>query len=145
MREHDKPLRPELKAALDGALGTDLRSRGDALYRVLSKPTPQSEDEYPAGSKESLRAAQRLSGGTSGWRDDSPTTNESANRLKNLIRPNVQQLVGIAWAEYMLHGVGGEAGVVDWISEAITAKLATNPEFFQGGDSEVGGSYGGSE
>lgn len=72
-------------------------------------------------SDENVRqeAVQSLTGGI-------PAPPPSAN-LK--IRANVQEVVGEAWAKYMLYG-NDNASVVDWISEAITVRLAENPGYF---------------
>ncbi len=58
---------------------------------------------------------------------------EEVDAAKSKIRPNVQEVVGVAWAEYQLHGTG-TASVVDWIAEALTDRLARDPEFFWGGE-----------
>jgi hypothetical protein len=134
MNEYRKPFHPRLKRKLD-----------ERLYDVLSSHQPQDDPSPPAGSEESLRVAQKLSGGrTERSPRNHPYSPDQIERVKNLVRPNVQEVVGVAWAEYQLHG-SGSAGVVDWITEALTSKIASNPEFFYGGDEDAFGSYGGSE
>lgn len=104
----------------------------EALRRSLlpgSMPMlPDHRDEQDSSEK----AGESLSGGSRGWRRTSPTSDKELERAKALIRPNVQEVVGTAWARWMLDGPS-DASIVDWISAAITDKLADEPEFFQGG------------
>lgn len=88
--------------------------------------------DYPSDETTSEKPAQRLSGVVPGWRDNHEPSDEELDRAKSLVRPNVQELVGISYAEYFLHAPA-DVSLVDWLSKDITARIAESPEFFYGG------------
>lgn len=92
----------------------------ERLKRSLT-PSARPPQPYPQSTTNVRKeGAQKPVGGKA----TSPPTTDP------VIRANIQEVVGTAWARYMLHGNGQPASVVDWISEALAAKLSEEPEFF---------------
>lgn len=111
------------------------QEKGEPRRSRLSASGVRPYDNPALGENMRQRLLQEFSG-LSEWSEHAHRLgDEEVDAAKSQIRPNVQQVVGVAWAEYQLHGTGTES-VVDWISEAVTDRLARDPEFFWGGESE---------